>query len=44
MSFSKNQEGQPANRFFEAAGSDKLASQQFRLPQQTILATVACRS
>jgi hypothetical protein len=44
MSFSKKQEGQAANCFFEAAGSDNLASQQFYLPQQTSLATVACRS
>jgi hypothetical protein len=32
MSFSKKQEGQPANCFFEAAGSGNLASQQFHLP------------
>jgi hypothetical protein len=44
MSFSKKQEGQAANCFFEAAGSDNLASQQFYLPQQTSLATVGCRS
>jgi hypothetical protein len=31
MSFSKKQEGQAANYFFEAAGSDNLASQQFHL-------------
>jgi hypothetical protein len=43
MSFSKKQEGHAANCFFEAAGSDNLASQQFHLPQQTSLATVACR-
>ena len=43
MSFSKKQEGQAANCFFEAAGSGNLASQQFHLPQQISLATVVCR-
>ena len=40
MSFSKKQEGQAVNCFFEAAGSGNLASQQFHLPQQISLATV----
>jgi hypothetical protein len=44
MSFSKEQEGQAANYFFEAAGSGNLPSRQFQLPLQTSLATVACRS
>src|SRR5580704_10270077 len=43
MSFSKKQEGQAANCFFETAGSGNLASQQFHLPQQTTLATVVSR-
>jgi hypothetical protein len=43
MSFSKEQEGQAANYFFEAAGSGNLASQQFHLPQQISLATAVCR-
>jgi hypothetical protein len=43
MSFSKKQEGQAANCFFEAAVSGNLASQQFQLPQQISLATVVCR-
>jgi hypothetical protein len=37
MSFSKKQEGQVADRFSEAAGSDNLAIQQFHIPQQTSL-------
>jgi len=43
MSFSKKQEGQAANCFFEAAGSGNLANQQFHLPQKISLATVVCR-
>jgi hypothetical protein len=43
MSFSKKQEGQAANCFFEAAGSGNLASQQFDLPQQISLVTIVCR-
>jgi len=43
MSFPKEQEGQAANYFFEAAGSGNLASQQFYLPQSISLATVVCR-
>jgi len=43
MFFSKEQEGQAANYFFEAAGSGNLASQQFYLPQQISLATAVCR-
>jgi hypothetical protein len=43
MSFSKKQEGQAANGFFEAAGSGNLASQQFHLPQQISLATFVSR-
>jgi len=43
MSFSKEQEGQAANYFFEAAGGGNLASQQFHLPQQISLATTLCR-
>lgn len=39
-SFSKEREGQAANCLFEAAGSGKLASQQFHLPQQISLATL----
>jgi hypothetical protein len=42
MSFSKKQEGQATNCFFEAAGSGNLAIQQFHLPQQISLATVVC--
>jgi len=43
MSFSKKQEGQAANCFFEAAGSGNLTSQLFQLPQQISLVTAACR-
>jgi len=40
MSFSRKQEGQGGNCFFEAAGSGNLASQPFHLPQQISLAIV----
>jgi hypothetical protein len=43
MSFSKKQEGQAANCFFEAIDSGDLTSQEFHLLQQISLATVVCR-
>jgi hypothetical protein len=42
ISFSKKQDGQADNCFFEAAGSGNLAIQQFHPPQQISLATCAC--
>jgi hypothetical protein len=42
MAFSKKQECQAANCFFEATASGNLASQQFHTPQQTSFATCAC--